>query len=363
MNRAALLAALKTAAPALGDDGSALPALSHFCFEDDTLYAFNDVVAVIVGLKTGWNLGLHGATLLGVLGASKAEDVELKVKGSVATLTGSGKVELPVLPAADFVFTLPDTEPIFTSPLFNEIRAAIEVCLISVAEASLRPEYNGVTINLGKSGTILFSTDNITATRVEPGSAKVPARKDAAVVLPKDAAELLLKLFPKEGQPQIRICEKIAIVEFGGNPEVTLITKLLGTPSSKFNDIFTQHAPKGAQWALPEGLDAEVEKAIVLTSRDSLKECTLFAGQGELVVSASGTLGKMRSVLKLADAKAVGGVTVNPDFLKRVLPYVSKFTINDEASLVLGAEGLSHVIACVPKAGPAGEEAGSSDGK
>lgn len=349
MNRQALLSALKTAAPALGDEGSALPALSHFCFEDDTLLAYNDVVAVIVGFKTGLTLGLHGSTLLGLLGSTRAEDIDLKVKGSVATIVGAGRTELPVLDKADFVFTLPEHEPILSVPLSQEIRDAIEVCLISVAEDSLRPEYNGVTLRIGKSGTVLFSTDNNTATRYEPTAAKVPARKDAALVLPKVAADMILKLFQKDGKPKLTVSDKIAIVEFGGDPEVTLVTKLLGTPSMKLDEIFKQHVGSDV-CDLPEGLGQEIEKAIVLTSRESLKEVTLFAGKGELSVTVQATLGKMRSTLLLKDKKLAGSVTVSPEFVKRVLPYCTGFSINDERSLVLHSPGLAHIISAVPSA-------------
>lgn len=354
MKRTDLLAALKLAAPALGDDGAAQPALSHFCFEDDQFYAFNDLVAVVVGYPTGLKLGLHGATLIGVLGASRAEDIEFKVKGSTVAITGAGRVELPALSAEDFVFALPDEEPIMSVTLGPDIRAAIELCLISVADDSLRPEFNGVTLKIGKGGTVLFSTDNQTLTRAEPKGTKVPSRKEAALVLPKMAAELLLKLLAVDGQAKAHIGEKLAIIEIAGTPEVTLITKLLGTPSNKLDDVFKQHvgADVGASCALPEGLDAEITKARVLTSRDALKECTLVAEKGTLTVSVNATLGKMRSVLKLADKKLDGRVCVNPDFVARVLLHVSHMQINSDRSLVLSAEGLSHIISGIAQRHP-----------
>ena len=306
---------------------------------------------MIVGHPTGLQLGLHGTTLLGVLSASRAEDIEFKVKGAVATITGAGRIELPVLNAEDFIFTIPDEEPIMSATLGTDIRNAIELCLISVAEDSLRPEFNGVTLRIGKGGTVLFSTDNSTLTRAEPKGVKVPSRKEAALVLPKVAADLILKLLPADGTAKLHIGEKLAIVEFGGNPEVTLITKLLGTPSTKLDDVFKQHAG-GESCALPEGLDAEIAKARVLTSRDSLKECTLVAEKGTLTVSVDATLGKMKSVLKLADKKLDGQVCVNPDFVARVLPFVSMMQLNTDRSLVLSAEGLSHIIAAVPRSAP-----------
>lgn len=364
MKRTTLLSALKVAAPSLGkEDKALLPALTHFCFEDDQFYAYDDQTAVIVGLKTGLTVGLHGETLLGVLEASRTEDVEVKVKGSTATISGAGRVELPVLDRGDFVFSLPNEEPILSVPLAQDIKRALEICLISVTEDSLRPEYNGVTLRIGKSGTVLFSTDNLTASRMAPQGAKVIARKEAAVVLPKGAAELILKLFPEEGKPKMHLTEHIAIIEFGGAPEVTLITKLLGQPSEVLDKIFEQHVDGVGGCKLPEGLDAEIRKAQVLTSRDSLKECTIVAERGQLVVSVSAVLGKMRAVLELPDKKLVGSVVVDPNYVARLLPYVSMLHINDGRSLVLRAEGLDHIISTVPKAVPAAEEVSKPQGK
>ena len=90
MKRLPLLAALKLAAPALGDD-EPLPAHAHFCFEDDSFYAYNDIVAVIVGMKTGLNFGLHGQTLLGVLSTSRSEDVEFKQAKGAEGVVVDGK--------------------------------------------------------------------------------------------------------------------------------------------------------------------------------------------------------------------------------------------------------------------------------
>lgn len=354
MKLAPLLAALRLAAPALGkDDKVMLPALSHFCFDDDNFLAFNDQVAVIVGLKTGLTLGLHGETLLGVLGAQRGEDVEIKVKGRTATLSGSGKVELPILEKNEFVFQLPAEEPVLSIPLGPDVRRALELCLISAGEDSLQPHFNGVTIRIGKQGTVLFSTDNVTASRVRPPSAKLPSRKEAGVVLPKEAAELVLKLSPAEGKPTMHIGERVVVVDFGGEPDVTLVAKLLGAPSSRLDDVFRDHAEKAAGFPVPAGLDAEIEKAKVLTSRDPLKECTLSVAKGTLVVEAQGALGRMSTALKIESKTAEGEVTVPPENVARMLPHTKLLHINAGRSLVLQSEGFDHIVAAVPKAAPA----------
>lgn len=360
MNRASLLAALRIAAPALGDDTGAMPALSHFCFEDDTFYAWNDLVAVIVSYKTGLNVGLHGATLLGVLGATRAETVELKPSkdGETYQLVGGGNVKLPALPPDQFMFNLPDDPPNSTVSLTQDIKQALEVCLISVSDDSLKPEYSGVTLLIDKTETVFYSTDNVSATRVRPPAAKVPGRVKAAMVLPKPAADLLLKLFPSEGSPKMWVGEKVAIVEFGGDPEVTMVTKLLGAPSTKLADVFDKHVPKTFA-KIPEGFGAEIEKAKVLCARDSLKELHINVSKEQVNLGVlHATLGKMHSHLKV-EGIPDGEIVVNPELVARILPFVSMFAVNSEASLVFagGAKDATvHIVSAVPRAVPATQE-------
>lgn len=358
MKRLPLLEALRLAAPALGDDDP-LPALAHFCFDDDSFYAYNDIVAVIVSMKTGLSLGLHGQTLLGVLGASRSEDIEFKqIRGEHGVSIKGSNVKLPTIPKKDFVFNIPAEEPVLSITLTDDIKAAIQICLLSVAEDSMRPEYNGVTLRIGKTGTMLYSTDNVTATRVAPPSAKVPARKETAVVLPKAAADLILKLFGDGMKPKMTIGEKIALVDFGGEPNVLLMTKLLGQPSMKLADVFDAHAGQGKWCARPEGLVDEIEKSRVLSARDALKECVLIAKDGKLIVKTDATLGSQHAELEIADKKMIVSVGVNPELVARILPHVGSFHINDNASLVFGGGvGMSttHIISAIPKAQQAPE--------
>lgn len=359
MKRLPLLAALKTAAPALGDDDP-LPALAHFCFADDSFYAYNDIVAVIVGLKTGLDLGLHGQTLLGVLGASRSEDIEFKpAKGVPGIMVTGSNVRMPTLSKRDFVFNLPAEDPLLSLTLSEDMRAALQTCLMSVTDDSMRPEYNGVTVRIGKTGTVLFSSDNITATRVSPPAAKVPARKEAALVLPRMACDLILKLFQDGAKPKMSIGEKVALVEFGGEPNVMLMTKLLGQPSMKLAQVFEEHAGAQVSWCgLPAGFAEAIEKARVLNSRDAVKECALIAHKGKLIVETAATLGTLHEELPITNAKLNVSVNVNPDFVARMLPFVGAFFINDNSSLVLGGGpdmSVGHIIAAIPKAAPAGE--------
>lgn len=346
-----LLDALKIAAPALGElSKTPLPVLEHFCFADDSLYAYNDRMTIIVEHPTQLSVGLHGATLLGILGASAAEEVEINIKGKIATLSGSGKIELPVMDPADFVFTLPDEEPALSVALSEDMLSSIEMCLLSVGEDSLRPEYNGIALRTGKDGMVLYSTDNVTATRAQPAGMKIISRKAVVAVLPKEACVQILKLFKQGSKPQMHLGEKVAIIEFGGEPAVTLVAKLLGEPSAKLAEVFDEHTAGATPWPVPEGLEREIAKAQVLTSRDPLKECVIVVEEGQMEVSVQATLGKMNSTLPITDKKAAGEVRVNPDHVARILPHVSHLHINDGRSLVFSKNGLTHLVSSAPKA-------------
>jgi hypothetical protein len=134
MNTQELIAALTLAKPCLGSPDSLLPVLTHFCFFDDIVYAYNEVSAIVIALDTKLNCGLHGDTLLGILSAAGAEEVKVKTgKDDVADINvGNGWVKVPAMKPETFVFEMPEEAPQCTVPLSDDFCSGLEACLVSV---------------------------------------------------------------------------------------------------------------------------------------------------------------------------------------------------------------------------------------
>ncbi len=343
MKTASLIKALNIAKPSLGAPDT-IPTLNHFCFDNDVIYSYNDITAIVVEEQTGLSCALLGDTLIGLLEASGDEDIEIKIDAKAANASikfSSGTAKIPILPASEFVFQFPEGETVFDLALTADVIKAIEICLISVSADSLKPEFAGVTLNVDKTGVVLYSSDNVTASRYV--MEKKIGRKSVSVVIPSAACQHLIKLFSVCGVDgaKLSVGDGFAIASFAG---ATLVTKLLVANTESFAKIFSEHTGGDTkQFDLPAGMGMEIAKAKVVLSRDQVKECFIEFAKGRVSLNATGTLGKV-NVSLVAKGSGTGTVNVSPEIVARVLPITTQIAVNDARSLILYGGALTHII-------------------
>lgn len=339
MKTSEMLTALGLAKSSLGPNDSQMQVLAHFCFMDDIIYAYNDITAVVVEAQTGLSCALHGETLMGILAVAGAEEVKIKLEGGGASIdVGNGWVKVPVLSAEDFLFQMPDEEPVVTLPFTDEVVKAFERCLMSVGADSLRPEFTGITVQVNKDGVVFYSSDNVSATRYKP-EGKFVSRKTLSAVIPGIACEQMLKL--RSDGAKISLGERVGTLEVG---TVTLVTKLLPAKAEQFESIFKKHVEPSTFCPLPVELGREIAKAVVLLGREQVKKCVLTFAKGKAAVSASGILGSMNTTVVMP--KDLNGfVSMSPELIARILPHADTIAVNDQASLVFEKGGMTHIIA------------------
>ena len=110
MNRKLLLDRLGKVKPALATN-DLIPALTHLWFSGDEVLAYNDAVGISAPCDAGFAGMVPGATLLAVLGTSRAKDVEFSPgDGEVLVKAASAKIKLPLLPVDKPLFEMPEVE-------------------------------------------------------------------------------------------------------------------------------------------------------------------------------------------------------------------------------------------------------------
>lgn len=105
METKSLLSALQLCKGAI-EAAAVYPIFGHFCFFDDVVYAYNDIVAVMVPLESGLTTALRADVLLGVLPTLAGEMTLTQGKDKVILKSGKVKVELAALPSSSFLLTV-----------------------------------------------------------------------------------------------------------------------------------------------------------------------------------------------------------------------------------------------------------------
>jgi hypothetical protein len=348
MKTATLRKALLLAKPCLGPNDGPLPIMSHFCFMPDCVYAYNDVVATIVEVETGLACALHGETLAALLEVANVDELKVKIDAgkSVAQMdVGNGWIKVPSLPDKDFLFSLPEIEPVLKLRLTDEVRRALELCLMSVGTDSLKPEFAGVTVIFSKGQAVFFSTNNETASRYI-ATDKVMGRKDVSFVLPAAACEQILKLQGAIGEGTMVVGNGAVMITYNdkdGKLVATMVSKLVEA-TADFATVLARHLSAPAS-STPPLLFMELKKAAVLLGRESSKRCTMSFDKGKITVRASGMLGSMDTDVAYPDKKVTGAVEVDPEIVLRVLPYTDHLAVNNGESLVFTGGGYTIVVA------------------
>jgi hypothetical protein len=167
MNREALVKSLEFVSRALGEDNALVPIFKCFCFTGKTVYAFNDELAIIALCDIGASFATNGKTLLGLLGGSRAEQVEFQLRDHEVWITaGRSLFKLPYHDETEFVFEEPkvvrdDVRIKYT----EEVKAALKACLETVAKELTQEALRGVYVWHGK----MYSSCGDAITKAECG--------------------------------------------------------------------------------------------------------------------------------------------------------------------------------------------------
>lgn len=166
MHREDLIQKLTQARPFLMGQNF-IPILNHFCFDGDSVTAYNDVAGIRLSLQTDLHCAIHGDVLLQLLNTMSGETVSVDSdkKDKITVRSGKTKVKLPTLSSEDFVFTLPNTDASTEFELSTGLLKGLEKCLVGVSTELSHPEITGVTWQLNETGVTLYSTDNVTLSK------------------------------------------------------------------------------------------------------------------------------------------------------------------------------------------------------
>lgn len=340
--------ALKLAQPCLlGVDF--IPILSHYCFIDGLVYAYDDVSAIVVPCTTELECAVRGDMLLGLVGLAAAQITVEQAKDKVVVVSGDSRAELPCLPSKNFLFKFPEQEAHTTFSLTEELMRGLALCAASVGKDPRRPEFTGVTLQLGKAAA-MYASDNTSLTRyiLTEGVGK----KALTVILPKSVCDQILgtatALEAKPETVHVSLTPEFVLVEFagdGGDARATIVGKLLTVKPADFEKAIEASESTHPEFSLPEEFDKAVAKVVLVIGKELEKTCLLQTEGSALWVRGQGSLGKAETKF-VTDQKKLPSVTAvcSPEHITKMLADVTTVVVDEKAVRMRG-ERLTYYVA------------------
>ena len=349
MNKDKLLPILKTLTPALSTS-EALAALSCFNFTGKTVHAFDDQVGIISPFTSEFQGGVKGKLLLAFLNGSKKADIDVTEKeGTLLLKSGRSKLELPVVPVDEFLFEVPKAgKKAKEIELTASLIEGIQKCMVSMGVDSNHPWRMGVTLTGCKAGVWIFSSDNLTTTRVlvkDQNLAK--AFKNVELLLNPRFCSLLVRLATQLEAKTITFTQYWAVAKFKGN--IRLFGKTgQEVTAGRFKQLFSLVASKDARAKMvkiPEGADESLAGALAVLASSADKTTGLKIAKGRLSFNTESTN------ISLFDSLPVKGhedieVACPADFLQRAMKTFDSFVVEDNCVLFKKGPALHIVTTC-----------------
>jgi len=323
-----------------------IPILAHFCFANDLIYAYNDKTAIVVAKETGLDCAVRGSVLLDLLNTA-GDEIELEQGDNELTITDSkNKMRVPILPAADFLFEMPDDGDLQSVAITDKLIKGLELCAMAAGLDALQPAMTGVTIQSAGKKIALYSTDNRTITRY-----LLPQKIDEriqTIIVHKQACEQLVKLY---GSVQTSVKSKELLfaddhvtAHFVALNDVSLVAKLVQADPLDYDDLFKNYTTDVELTAIPEELVTVLKRTVTFQGNELQKSIKFRLSGRKLNYEAKGPYGDHGGNITLEDNLDTElTFEVDPVLLLRMVEHATEIGFG-EGAVVLEGEGLTHLV-------------------
>lgn len=343
-----ILTALKLCNPALSS-GDFIPILTHFCFDEDRVFAYDDSTAVVVNKDYGVVGGVRGKVLLDLLSGIEGKEYSLSsAEESLVFKAGVIEASLPTLSKDDFLFSMPEDLPseeiMVSSDFFSRLEWAAGVSSVT----AFLPQEKGVTFDVGGGSICLFSNENRTTISKSMCSTSTKKRKRVRTVLSRPSCECLSKVLKQSGASQALlyvneswavvemeveevlvqvICHSVPVTDFVEYE--SLIKKAEGDDSLCYSDIPEDFFSLLATSVCVMGGSEDAQLKIKMEKKGKTKK------QEKWTLLAEGIHGKAKSDVTFdAGCSALDEFYVDPYKLLKVKDVASKIKFSSEAICV-----------------------------
>lgn len=350
VKRAELLWATNLVRPALAAQDY-IPSLTHICFDGETAIAYNDITAILVRSPIEIEGCLPGDLLIKALNSMNAAEVMVQEDGVGKVLLSSGrsKLKIPTLPITDFPFEVPPAsgDPI---KITADILKGIELCLVAVGNDPTHPAQMGVTMEAGKTGALLYSTDNFTVSRYQTVS-KVVLPADVPVILPTFFCQQLVsiaKAYPDEAV-ELDVHAGSLVASFGDQAQ--LFTKqLLDLEPMDFASILKKYKVDAnltnSLVPIPDDFEAAFSRALLVLDKELDKTTKISIGAKRMKLLSTSPAGESSDSFAFDVPGEQEPFYVDPVIVSRASKACSKIAALDRVLVMTNKEAsFLHMIA------------------
>lgn len=295
-----LLSTLQIVKPALSTLDF-VPILKHFCFENNQVYAYNDVIGVRTESPIDLDCAIPGSIFTALLGSFSSGTLELsnESESEILVKCGRSRSKLATLPKDDYLFKFPDgSDSILEFDFDNDFIHGLEKCLLSVGYDPTHPEQMGITLSVQDGEPILYSTDNKTLSRYKLQS-ELKGLDDHQRILPVEFCEQLVAIYKKFHDPGVVVVGKgYILADFDHTLLFSKLINDLNTPD--YEAVFNSYKVDETQYIeIPSELEDALNRALILLKDVNNSEIKISINKRSLFIRSSTSITESSDTIPL----------------------------------------------------------------
>jgi len=323
--------ALNTVKPALASD-VVLPIVSHFCFDGDTVYAYDGVNGIRVPMPEDAPKirgAVPGSALLKLVASLGGSSMAISSEqGYFRIKSGRSSMKLPMLDAESFIWEASTFGEVQQEiPITAEFIEGLKLCLLTVEDTALIKHYRGITADITNGHITLYSTNNNTLSVFDVAASAIEAAEP--LLLPRRFCQLLVdccggKEGPSEGMTLsigdgfVAVTDPTLLEE-----HFFLVTSVIeGAKPSDFEEVLEHYLPKKKKaptFPVNDSFTRALKRAVAILSDEAVKTTAVEISGTEITFRTSSSMGDVRDRVVFRDAKHAAKETVHkvvpPDLL------------------------------------------------
>ena len=346
MNRQELLDSLAMVKPGLSNF-DLVPILTHFCFSEGTVLAYNDVLAIEAEVDIDLDCGVPGDVMLSMLGSMKTKDIEVEQSDAeILIKAGRSKAKLAVLPKEDYLFKMPATKSADKLRVGPDFINGLRKCLISVGDDPTHPEQTGIVLIASKAEVSLYSTDNKTLSKYEVDE-EYDIKSQVLVILTKEFCDQLVAISTKlpKNKIDLFIDTKNDYVIASFEEEVTVYSKLLDDSSvSDFDSILDKFSMSSKSFVpIPADLKEATARAQIILKSAVDKELHIAIKKRTLQVEAKSSFGEVKEPIAMSKSFDETTFIIDSDMFARPIDSCKDISFQ-QGAVLFRDEAFIHLV-------------------
>ena len=275
-----------------------VPMFKCFCFDSEKVTAYSDAIAITYPSGEEDDFALNGATLLGLLKNSHAEDVNFSVKDKqdVSIKTGKSHFKMPYFTKDEFLFEPPAGPWLSKITIDDNFIKGLAACMQTSSTDLAQPAWLGVHVREHSKGISYYSTDGDAVTRFQTTG---KFASTAPCLLPNIFCEALIKLRKESDCREdgtLSLNEEWARAQLDSG--FTIYGRLIKVDEAVDFEQEIKSTLKGKPdfVPVPKELDHALSRARVIADPESAKTVLEIAG-GKLKLSTETQMGLVTDTL------------------------------------------------------------------